>query len=93
MLRTKVAQNWISYKKLGGRTSLSTPEMELEGSKDLPFLRYYDGHKWESRFTLALNAAKNIDYTEKCFKQKLSTIKFAANNSVYTYLYLSQEWS
>ncbi len=28
------------------------------------------------RFTLALNAAKNIDYMEKCFEQKLFIIKF-----------------
>ncbi len=28
------------------------------------------------KFTLELNAAKNIDYIEKCFKQKLHRIKF-----------------
>ncbi len=42
--------------------------MELEGSKDLPFLKYYNGQEWESRFTLALNTVKNIDYIKKCFK-------------------------
>ncbi len=33
-------------------------------------------------FTLRLNAAKSIDYIEKCFKQKLSKIKFSTKNSV-----------
>ncbi len=27
--------------------------------------------EWESRFTFGQNAVKNINYTEKCFKQKL----------------------
>ncbi len=35
--------------------------------------------KW---FTSALNAAKNIDYIEKCFKQKLFIIKFPIKNSL-----------
>ncbi len=33
-----------------------------------------------------MNTTKNIDYTEKCFKQKLSIIKFPAKNSVDAYL-------
>ncbi len=28
----------------------------------------YNGLKWESRFTLGLNAAKNMDYMKKWFK-------------------------
>ncbi len=32
--------------------------------------------KWESRFTLGLNAARNTDYIKQCFKQKLFKIKF-----------------
>ncbi len=28
------------------------------------------------KFTLVLNTAKNTDYIEKCFKQKLHRIKF-----------------
>ncbi len=73
--------------------SPSIPGVELEGSKDLPFLKYFNGQEWENRSTLALNTAKNIDYIEKCFKRKLSIIKFPAKNSVDAYLYLSQEWS
>ncbi len=65
--------------------------MELKASEDLSFLKYYNGQEWESRFTLALNTAKNIDYIEKCFKQKLNKIKFPAKNSLDAYLYLSQE--
>ncbi len=45
------------------------------------------------KFTLELNTAKNIDYIEKCFKQKLHGIKFLTKNSVNTYLYLPLEWS
>ncbi len=45
------------------------------------------------KFILELNAAKNIDYIEKYFKQKLHSIKFTTKNSVDTYLYLFLEWS
>ncbi len=48
--------------------------------------------KYESRFTLALNAAKSIDYIEKFSKRKLRRIKFPIKNSVEAYLYLHQEW-
>ncbi len=34
------------------------------------------------KLTLELKAAKNIDYIEKCFKNKLPRIKFATKNSV-----------
>ncbi len=43
--------------------------------------------------TLGLNAAKIIDYIEKCFKRKLRRIKFPTKNSVDADLYLPQEWS
>ncbi len=43
--------------------------------------------------TLGLNAAKIIDYIEKCFKWKLCGIKFPAKNSVEAGLYLPQEWN
>ncbi len=46
------------------------------GSKDLPLLRYYNAQEWESRLTLLLNAAKNINFIEKCIKQKLRRIQF-----------------
>ncbi len=39
--------------------------------------------------TSGLNAAKNIDYVEKCFKQKLQRIKFSTKNSVEAYFYLT----
>ncbi len=43
--------------------------------------------------TLGLNAAKIIDYIEKCFKRKLHIIRFPAKNSLEADLYLPQEWS
>ncbi len=49
--------------------------------------------EWESRFTLGLNVAKNIDYIEKRFKRKLRKIKFPTKNLVEAYLYLPLEWS
>ncbi len=45
------------------------------------------------KFTLLWNAAKNIDYVEKCFKQKLHQIKFATKTSVGAYFYLPPERS
>ncbi len=45
------------------------------------------------KFTLELNAAKNISYIEKCFKQNLHGIKFSTKNSAYAYLYLPLGWS
>ncbi len=52
---------------------------------------------WDCNFSvviraLGLNAAKIIDYIEKCFKRKLRRIKFPAKNSVEADLSLSQEW-
>ncbi len=59
----------------------------------LPFLKYYNAWEWKGRFTLGLNIAKNIDFNEKCFKQKLHVIKFSTKNKADKYLYLSQQWS
>ncbi len=73
-------------KKLTECISLSTTGVELEGSKDLRFWNYYNALKGS-------NAAKNIDYIEKYFKQKLRKIKFLTKNSVEAYLYLTLEWS
>ncbi len=42
---------------------------------------------------MELNAAKSTSYIEKCFKQKLSEIKFPTKNSLDAYLYLTQEWN
>ncbi len=52
------------------------------GLQILPFLKYYNVLEWESRFTLGLNAAENIDYLKISFKQKLFRIKFPTKNSV-----------
>ncbi len=49
MIQTKVAENWISDKKLSGVISLSTHEVELGGSKDLSLLKYYNILGWECR--------------------------------------------
>ncbi len=66
----------------------STPGVELEGFKDLPLLRYYNAQEWESRLTLLLKSAKNINFIEKWMKQKLRRINFpikihGENISVY----------
>ncbi len=65
--------------------------MELEDTKDLPFLKYYNAQEWECIFTLGLNTAKDTDYIEKQFKQKLYRIKFPTENPVEAYLYLPWE--
>ncbi len=57
-------------------------------------LQYYWGCNISVVFlTLGPNAAKIIDYVEKCFKRKLRKIKFPAKNSAEADLYLLQEWS
>ncbi len=81
MFQTKVAENLISYKKLGGHISLFISGVELEGVEDLQFLKYNNAEQWESRITLGLNTTKNIDYIENCFEQKLHGIKFPTINS------------
>ncbi len=40
------------------------------------------------KFTSGLNAAKNTEYIEKCFEQKLFRIKFPTKKSVGAYVYL-----
>ncbi len=72
------ALNWVQ-KCQGAYVYLSQ-----EGSKvfqELPFLKYYNVSKWESRFTLELNAAKNKHYIQKCFKLKLWSLKLATKKS------------
>ncbi len=39
-----------------------------------------------------MKTAKNIDYIDKCFKQKLYRIKFSTKNSANAYIYLPTEW-
>ncbi len=70
---TKTHWTYISfYSRSGAR-----------GSKGLQFLKYYNAWEWEStsRFIFGLNAAKNIDYIEKCFKQKFHRIEFRTKNN------------
>ncbi len=68
MLQIKVVQDSILYKKVNGRTCLPKPGLELGGLQRSPSLKYYNVWKRESRFTLGLNAAKNMHYTKKRFK-------------------------
>ncbi len=46
------------------------------GLERLIWLKYYYVQKWQITFALGPNAAKNIDYEEKSFEQKLFRIKF-----------------
>ncbi len=68
------------------------PKSGARGPQTLTCLKYYNILKWESKFTLGLKTAKNINYIKKCFKQKLFRIKITTKNLVGTYIYLSQEW-
>ncbi len=44
------------------------PKSGAKGLQKLPFSKYYKVLKWESRFTLGLNAAENADHIKKRFK-------------------------
>ncbi len=52
----------------------------------------YNVLKWDSAFTLELDAAKIADKIKKRFKWNLLIIQFPGNNSVGTDVYLPQEW-
>ncbi len=67
MLQIKVVELGISNKKVSGCIRLSPLEVEL-GLQRLPSSKYYNVPKWENRFTLGLDAAKNAQYIQKCFK-------------------------
>ncbi len=73
-------------KKLCECISLSILGVELEGSKELPFLKYYNGQEWESRFTLALNTAKILiilkNASNKCRAQLNFLQKFSERTSL-----------
>ncbi len=77
-------------KTQGTHISIYLRSGALEDPKDLPFLRY-NAQEWEYILTLGLNTAKDIDYIEKWFKQKLHRIKFPKENPVEAYLYVPQE--
>ncbi len=71
---------------------LSPSRIGARGLQTLPFFKY-NVLKWETRFTLGLNAAKSTDYNKTYFKQKLFGIKFPTKNSLDAYPCLLQEWS
>ncbi len=54
-------------------------------------LKYYNVQKWESRYILGLDAAKNTHYVRKCFKLKLLSTEFQTKKSVGAYACLTQE--
>ncbi len=93
MLQIKVVKNKISDEEVSGRTCLSPPEVEKKGLERLPYFKYYNVLKRESRFAFRLNAAKNTNYIRKCSKLKLLSIKFPTKNSVDVLVYLPQEWN
>ncbi len=65
---------------------------KIKGWYTLPFLlKYCNALEWESKFILALNAAKNIDYIEKCFKQKLFMIRCKDNDSL-SFIMITNGW-
>ncbi len=45
-----------------------SPWSGARGLQRLIFLKYYNTLKWESRFTLGLNTAKNMHYIKKISK-------------------------
>ncbi len=79
-LQIKVVKDSISYKKVSGRISLSSPKGELECRKDCHFQKILNYTKQQNRQNLELNAAKSLYYIIKGFKLKLLRIQFRTNN-------------
>ncbi len=71
MFQIKVVEPYVSYKKVSGCMCLSPSQSGAGGLQRLIFFKYYNVPKLERRFTSGLNAAKNTDYIEKWFKEKL----------------------
>ncbi len=44
------------------------PQEWSQGAAKIAIFEIYNVPKWESRFTLGLNAAENNNYIKKCFK-------------------------
>ncbi len=61
------ALNFVQ-KNVIGRICPSPPGMELGGSTDCHFQYIKMYKKWQSKFTLGLNAAKNTHYVKNVFK-------------------------
>ncbi len=76
MLQTKVVLNEISYKKLSGQISLSTLEVELKASTDLPFLKYYNAQEWECIFTLGQTCQKILIISKNSSNKSCEKLNF-----------------
>ncbi len=68
MVQIKVVKHWILYKKVSGRMSVSHRSGAKRKQRLQSLKYYYNVLKWESRFTLGLDAAKNTHYIKTCFK-------------------------
>ncbi len=64
----------------------------VRGSED-SYLGNINVLKWESRFSLVLDFAKNLHYMRKCFKQNLYSIEVCIKKLVGVHVYLPLEWS
>ncbi len=70
---------------------LSTAEVELRNSNDLPFLKYCNALEWESRFTLRLNAVKILIISNNATNK--SCQNFLQKTHWMQYLHHLQKWS
>ncbi len=52
------------------------PKSGATALQRLPFSKYYDVLKWQSRFTLGLNAAKNVHYIKNASNKICSKLNF-----------------
>ncbi len=67
-----------------------SPKSEGKGLQILPYLKYYNGMKWENTFTLALNAAKKIPIISNTVSNKnCSELNFLLKTHLGTCVYLS----
>ncbi len=62
------------------------PQEWSYGALKIAMFEIYNVLKWESRFTLVLIAAKNIDYIKKLYDKKLLRITILTKNSLNAYL-------
>ncbi len=73
MLQVKVVEHWILYKEVSRRICLYPCQSGVRGLQRLPYLKYFNVQKWESRFTLGLGAAKITHYIQK--KLQIKAVK------------------
>ncbi len=69
------------------------PRSGARGLERFPFLKNYYVQKRGSRFSLGLDAAKNMHRIKKSFKQKLFEIEFRTQKSSSAYVCLPPEWN